>query len=157
MRFFKILVLTITATFVFLSIGCTPAPLYTSMREEVPSRKAKPYKNKSVEKGFRNGQTLYGEASFYGPGFHGNLTANGEVYDQNSMTCAHKTLPFNTMLRVTFMPTKKNVLVRVNDRGPYKKGRILDLSVEAAKRLGMVKLGTGMVAAEIVKMGEERD
>lgn len=97
------------------------------------------------------GTVLSGEASFYGPGFHGNKTASGETYNQNSYTCAHKTLPFNTVLRVSLPQTGKNVDVRVNDRGPYKDGRILDLSVSAAKQLGLVPLGVAEVEAEVVK------
>jgi rare lipoprotein A len=60
-----------------------------------------------------------GVASWYGPGFHGNATANGERYDQNAMTAAHRTLPFNTVVRVTNLDNSKSVVVRINDRGPY--------------------------------------
>jgi rare lipoprotein A len=98
---------------------------------------------------------LEGDASYYGPKFHGRLTANGEVFDQHGISCAHKTLPFDTVLEVTFLPTGKTVVVRVNDRGPFIKGRILDLSLGAAKRVGMVELGTGPVEARIRKLGGE--
>lgn len=144
----------------WLAVACSPAPIYTSTRGERPVRRpsapstssSKP--PASQQQDFRQGQVLYGEASFYGPGFHGNLTANGEIYDQNAMTCAHKTLPFGTMLKVTYLDSRKSVIVRVNDRGPYKKGRIIDLSVEAARRVGMVESGTGTVSAEIISLGE---
>ena len=145
----------------WLATACSPAPIYTSTRGERPvQRPSKPSSSYSGtttarEGDFRQGQVLYGEASYYGPGFHGNLTANGETYDQNGLTCAHKTLPFGTMLKVTFLDTRKSVIVRVNDRGPYKKGRIIDLSVEAARRVGMVASGTGTVSAEIISLGEE--
>jgi|GEM_PF-1092634 len=94
------------------------------------------------------GEVFEGDASFYGPGFHGNKTANGEIYNQNSMTCANKTLPFNTKLKVTLLESGKKVVVRVTDRGPYKDDRILDLSVAAAHEIGLT--GVGRVSAEVV-------
>lgn len=97
------------------------------------------------------GTMLKGEASYYGPGFHGKLTASGEVYDQNAMTCAHKTLPFGTRLKVTNLSNGKSVEVEVTDRGPYKKGRILDLSVAAAKKLDMTSSGVAQVEAEVLQ------
>ena len=77
-------------------------------------------------------------ASWYGPGFHGNLTANGEIYDQYSISAAHKTLPFGTRLKVCY---KDCVVVRINDRGPYIGQRELDLSYAAAKAIGMIERG----------------
>lgn len=77
-------------------------------------------------------------ASWYGPGFHGNLTANGEIYDQYSISAAHKTLPFGTRLKVCY---KDCVVVRINDRGPYIGQRELDLSYAAAKAIGMIEPG----------------
>lgn len=97
------------------------------------------------------GTVISGEASFYGPGFHGNKTASGETYNQNAMTCAHKTLPLGTVLRVTLPQTGKQADVRVNDRGPYKDGRILDLSVAAAKQIGLAPLGVAEVEAEVIR------
>lgn len=97
------------------------------------------------------GEVLHGEASYYGPGLEGNLTANGETFDPSEMTCAHKSLPFNTMLRVTRDDTGESVVVRVNDRGPYAKGRILDLSAAAGKKIGLDKVGHAMVTAEVIE------
>lgn len=97
------------------------------------------------------GEVLHGEASYYGPGLEGNLTANGETFDPSQMTCAHKSLPFNTMLRVTRDDTGESVVVRVNDRGPYAKGRILDLSAAAGKKIGLDKAGHAMVTAEVIE------
>lgn len=97
------------------------------------------------------GDVFSGKASYYGPGFHGKKTANGETYDQNDHTCAHKTLPFNTKLKVMLESTGKSTIVRVNDRGPYKDSRILDLSVQAAKDIGLVAEGVGTVEAEVVE------
>lgn len=83
-----------------------------------------------------------GRASWYGPGFHGNLTANGETYDQYAMTAAHKTLPFGTRLRVTNTANGRSVVVRINDRGPFVAGRDLDLSRAAAEALGFAGVAT---------------
>jgi len=94
-------------------------------------------------------KTLNGHASWYGPGFHGRKTANGERFDRNEMTAAHKTLPFGTLVRVIDEKSGKSVLVRINDRGPYVRGRLLDLSEGAAQRLGIRGRGTGNVRLEI--------
>jgi rare lipoprotein A len=80
-------------------------------------------------------------ASWYGKGFHGGKTANGERYDQNSMTAAHKTLPFGTLVKVTNQSNGRECVVRINNRGPYVRGRIIDLSRAAAGQLGMVNRG----------------
>ena len=81
------------------------------------------------------------KASWYGPGFHGRKTANGEVYDQNSFTAAHKSLKFGTLLKITNLKNNKSVVIRINDRGHYIHGRDLDLSQAAASELGMVRKG----------------
>ena len=96
------------------------------------------------------GATFSGDASFYGAGFHGKKAADGSTYDQNALTCAHKTLPFNTKLKVTLASTGKSVQVKVTDRGPYEDGRIIDLSVAAAKEIGLYSVGVGEVQAEVV-------
>lgn len=86
--------------------------------------------------------TLSVITSWYGPGFNGNLTANGERFNQNGLTAAHKTLPFGTRLRVCF---KRCAVVRVNDRGPYIQGRSIDLSKGAADAIGLTSYGVGRV------------
>ena len=91
--------------------------------------------------------TEVGKCSWYGPGFHGNRTAAGERFDQNAMTAAHRTLPLGTRIRVTDQRTGRAVEVRVNDRGPYHRERMCDLSRAAAQRLGII--GRGVVDAEI--------
>lgn len=91
-----------------------------------------------------------GVASFYHRSLHGNLTANGERYNHNAMTVAHKSLPFGTVLRVMDPRNDRRIMVRVNDRGPFVRGRVLDLSGEAARRLGITGRGTARVDYEIV-------
>ena len=91
-----------------------------------------------------------GEASWYGPDFHGKTTANGERYNMLGLTAAHRTLPFNTLLRVTNLANQRSIVVRVNDRGPFLKGRILDLSYAAARALGANRSGVIRVQIRIV-------
>lgn len=86
-----------------------------------------------------------GISSWYGPNFHGKLTANGEIYDMNGITAAHRTLPFGTILLVENLDNGKTVQVRINDRGPYAKNRIIDLSKGAAERIEMIGPGTARV------------
>ena len=89
-----------------------------------------------------------GLASWYGGKFQGRLTANGERFDTNKLTAAHKTLPFNTMVRVTNLETGRHVEVRINDRGPFVEGRIIDLSRAAAEEIGMTGQGVAKVRVE---------
>jgi rare lipoprotein A (peptidoglycan hydrolase) len=93
---------------------------------------------------------LNGIASWYGPGFHGKKTASGEIYDQNKLTAAHKTVPLGTKARVTNLENGSTVEVEINDRGPFVEGRIIDLSRAAARALGFVKLGTAPVQVELI-------
>jgi rare lipoprotein A len=95
-------------------------------------------------------KTEIGLASWYGQEFQGNTTANGEVFDLNGLTAAHPTLPFGTVIRVTNLMNSKNILLRVNDRGPYIARRVLDVSWAAAKRLGFVNSGITRVRVEVV-------
>ncbi|MCZ4260067.1 septal ring lytic transglycosylase RlpA family protein [Limimaricola sp. G21655-S1] len=95
-------------------------------------------------------QTFEGAASWYGPGFHGRQTANGETYDMNSLTAAHPSLPFGTRVRVTNEATNESVVVRINDRGPYAKNRIIDLSKGAADDIGLLSSGVGHVTVEVL-------
>ncbi len=92
-----------------------------------------------------------GIASWYGPGFDGNFTANGEVYDMNGISAAHKTLPFGTIVRVVEFSTGKSIVVRINDRGPFIEGRIIDLSKGAAKELGIIDKGITKVGLRIIR------
>jgi rare lipoprotein A (peptidoglycan hydrolase) len=97
---------------------------------------------------------LTGEASWYGEKFHGQQTANGETYDMYGFTAAHKTLPFHTVVRVTDPLTRKSVVVRITDRGPYVDGRIIDLSWAAASDLDMDQHGVITVEVEVLRWGD---
>ena len=92
------------------------------------------------------------KASWYGPGFHGKKTANGEIYDQMSFTAAHKSLKFGTLLKITNPKNNRFVVVRINDRGPYVSGRDLDLSKAAALELGLMKKGVAKLKIEEIKI-----
>jgi rare lipoprotein A len=89
-----------------------------------------------------------GLASWYGPRFHGKLTASGEVFNQERLTAAHRTLPWGSRVKVTNLTNGKSVEVRINDRGPFAQGRIIDVSRAAARALGMVRAGITAVEIE---------
>lgn len=95
--------------------------------------------------------TTLGRASYYADKYHGRMTANGEIFDKRAMTAAHKTLPFNTVVRVTNLDNGKSVVVRINDRGPFIKGRTIDLSEKAAEDIAMVNKGVVDIKMEIVE------
>jgi rare lipoprotein A len=137
-------------------LGCTA--VISSPETPSPSPKsaavAKPYK--VLGKWYQpldraDGFRQLGIASWYGAEFHGRRTSNGEIYDMYSISAAHKTLPFNTMVRVHNLENGRKLEVRINDRGPFVRGRIIDLSYAAAERLGIVGQGTAEV--EIVALG----
>jgi rare lipoprotein A len=92
--------------------------------------------------------TQVGMASWYGENHDGKTTANGETFDMNALTAAHRTLPFGTVVRVTNLATKRMIKVRINDRGPYAEGRIIDLSARAARDLGITDHGVARVRIE---------
>ena len=91
-----------------------------------------------------------GLASWYGKAHHGQRTASGERFDMHALTAAHRTLPFGTIVRVTDVKSGKSVKVRINDRGPFRPGRIIDLSYEAARKLGIVSRGTARVELTVI-------
>ena len=100
----------------------------------------------------KKGYTERGLASWYGPGFNGRRTANGEIYDMHAMTAAHKTLPFGTVVEVYNRDNGKSTRVRINDRGPFVKGRIIDLSKKGAKKIDMIGTGTARVEIRVVSV-----
>ncbi len=123
---------------------CSPSARFSSQNNSKDNFKNSRYQNSDV---------IYGEASYYADKFHGRKTANGEIFDMYKLTAAHKSLPFDTILEVTNQNNGKSVVVRVNDRGPYKKGRILDLSYAAAKSIDMISTGVARVQIKILKLG----
>jgi len=98
---------------------------------------------------------MIGVASYYGKEYQGKKTASGEIYDMNKMTAAHRTLPFGVNLRVTDLSSDRSVVVRVNDRGPFARGRIIDLSLAAARKLDMLRAGKATVKLEIARSAGE--
>ena len=137
----------------FCFYSCSPSPRYNSS-----SIKNKKQNSSIIKKGqskFNKDQTVYeGVASYYGPKFHGNLTANGEVFDMYGITAAHKEIPFNTVARVTNLDNGKSLILRINDRGPYIDGRMLDCSYGAAKKLDFIDSGTANVKVEVIEWGD---
>jgi len=96
-------------------------------------------------------RVITGEASWYGPGFYGNYTANGEIYRQGTMTAAHRTLPFGTKVRVTNLRNGRSAVIRINDRGPFVDHRVIDLGHGAASSLGLISSGITQVKLEVLR------
>lgn len=119
-------------------------PVYYSLERTKPYLEAKP------EKKVNDTQLFIGKASWYGLGFHGKLTANGEIFDENALTAAHKELPFGTKVLVTNLRNGKSTIVTINDRGPYVEGRHIDLSRAAAREVGMIEDGVVEVKMQII-------
>jgi rare lipoprotein A len=94
-----------------------------------------------------------GRASWYGKALHGKRTASGERFDMHALTAAHRTLPFGTIVRVTDVRSRKSVNVRINDRGPFHRDRIIDLSYEAARKIGIIRRGTARVEVKELDRG----
>lgn len=97
------------------------------------------------------GSTFRGMASYYADKFDGRTTANGEIFNQNELTAAHRTLPFGTVLKVTNIKNNRSVIVRINDRGPFAEGRIVDLSRRAAEELDIIRAGVAEVEIEVLR------
>ena len=134
-----------------LFADCTNSPRYGN---STGTRKKSNPRNLKTAK--RVPKVITGVSSFYGTDFHGKLTANGEVFDMYVLTAAHKTLPLNTTVRVTNLANNKSLILRINDRGPYIKGRILDCSYGAAKKLDFLLQGTTKVRIEIIEVGDNK-
>ncbi len=138
----------------------TPAPKSASVpRDEPRARYGNPpfYEvggQRYVVLSTAAGYVEQGIASWYGPDFHGGRTATGETYDMNAMTGAHPTLPLPAWVRVTNLENGRSVVVRLNDRGPFAKGRILDLSRAAAEQLDMIRKGTALVEVRSLAVGD---
>jgi len=162
----------IIGTLISLTTGCSKKTIYSSngyQSHKTTYSKIKPEKirnskamHRATMKSYvvfgkryyptqvRVGDTLKGIASWYGPDFHAKLTSNGETYNMYGMTAAHKTLPMNTMVKVHNLENGKTTIVRINDRGPFVAGRIIDLSNVAAHKIDMVKKGTAKIKLTIL-------
>jgi rare lipoprotein A len=101
------------------------------------------------------GHTQDGVASYYHDRFHGRKTASGAAYNKNALSAAHKSLPLGTEVRVTDARSGKSVIVKINDRGPYAKGRVIDLSRAAAREIGLTKKGLAKVKVEVLNMPQK--
>ena len=133
-------------------ISCTVSPRYNANSNSSSSSKVT---KSTYKKSNSKTKTLRGISSWYGPNFHGKLTANGEIYDMYGTTAAHKSLPLNTIVRVTNLENGHSIILKINDRGPYVGDRILDCSFGAAKKLGFDKQGTTSVEIDIIELGDD--
>ena len=132
----------ISLLFIVLILSCSSSPRYNANETNGKYRDTK--------------NTFYGISSYYGldDGFDGNLTANGEIFDKNGLSAAHKTLPLNSIVKVTNLKNGISLILRINDRGPYIDGRILDCSYGAALKLDFVQDGTTEVKVKVIKWGD---
>ena len=153
---------------IIFSWSCSSAPRYARSSLSHKSKKAvkatpkkaktnrhpKFIDPKTINTNVKHKKRMVGTSSFYAEDFHGKLTANGEIYDMYGLTAAHKTLPLNTVARVTNLDNGKSLILRINDRGPYIEGRMLDCSYGAAKKLDFIKQGTAKVQVDIIEWGD---
>jgi rare lipoprotein A len=142
--------------------SCAPAPRFTSKTDAArPSFSQSDTNISETAANFSNPgdvlETYKGTASYYADEFHGNLTANGEIYNMHGLSAAHTTFPFGTKIRVVNLDNGKSVNVIVNDRMPYNPERIIDLSLGAAKKLDMIEPGLAEVRLEILEWGESEE
>ena len=148
-KVFIIFVMVMLVGFTIVANESSKASVDQPENEVVPVNDADNSINQSVLSYTDKGTMI---ASWYGPKFHGKLTANGEVYDQMAFTAASKKLKFGTLLKITNIRNNKSVIVRINDRGPYVRGRNLDLSKASALALGMMHRGVVKVKVEQVSL-----
>ena len=151
----KLIIFNSFLIFTLLS-NCTSSPRYSRSNGLMNKNISKESKKKGGGSKVRHRKIIKGISSFYAEDFHGKLTANGEVYDMYGLTAAHKTMPLNTICRVTNLENDKSLILRINDRGPYIKGRILDCSYGAAKKLDFINQGTTMVKIEVIEWGDNQ-
>ena len=143
--------------FSLIVAGCASSPRFT--RDRNAGSKSNPTVPSSstgkTPSQTRTAGSIEGIASYYADDFNGKKTADGETYDMYKMTAAHRTFPFGTKVKVTNLANKRSIIVRINDRGPFKMDRIIDLSYAAAIQLGMKGTGTATVKLEVVQWGDE--
>ncbi len=142
----KILIITIS----LILYSCGPTIAYGDyINSDGMSRK-------EIEAIRNHPEVQIGIASYYGKEFHRKLTANGQRFNMYKVSAAHKTLPLGTRAKVTNLNNGKSIRLTINDRGPFKKGRILDLSYKAAQKLGFVNEGTTKVRIDVIKLGDNK-
>jgi rare lipoprotein A len=120
----------------------------------LPGCSSRSHARPALQSSYSLGFIERGEASWYGPGFHGLRTANGERYDMYQLTAAHRTLPLGSIVEVRSLTTGRQVAVRINDRGPFARGRILDVSFAGAQALGMIGRGTDEIELRVIRIPE---
>jgi len=133
-------VLVLSAFLALGEFGCTPQPRF--------------FANGHLSHSTIEVHQLSGIASYYADEFNGRTTASGETFNMHDLTAAHRTLPFRTRLKVRNLTNDLEVIVRINDRGPFKDDRVIDLSLEAAKRIGLTSSGTAPVVLEVLELGQ---
>jgi len=140
-----------------LFTGCGPEPQeakatkYTSVARHKSTMRSYKVLGKRYHPTYVEvGQVMNGISSWYGPNFHGKQTSNGEMYDMHARTAAHKTWPMDTMVKVKNLENGKSTIVRINDRGPFVRGRIIDCSYKAGKEIGLDRMGIAKVSVEVV-------
>ena len=151
----RLMIRILCCSAIFLLVGCSSAPRFAGREEQRsgerrPAVQAEQPVQQNSEKILL---TLEGIASYYAQDFQGKQTSNGETFDMNALTAAHRTFPFGTKVRVTNLENNKTVVVRVNDRGPFKEGRIMDLSMGAAKEIDLIRTGTAQVRLDVLEWG----
>jgi len=147
-RYAIIVSLSLLSTMLLLT-ACGSKRQVTGVRKAPPAPKDEKIAYPKVEKRESKG-VQYGVASWYGPDFHGKPTSSGEIYDMYQLTCAHNTLPLGTIVIVTTLENGKSLELKVNDRGPFAKDRIIDVSYAAASILGVYEKGTAWVKVETI-------
>jgi len=157
----KKIIFILAAAIIF---GCSANPRYAGsdnrrqVHRKYTTKMSKAEVKRSIAQAgkleIEEGDQLKFVCSYYGKKFHGRPTSNGEIYDMHKLTAAHKTLPFQTKLRVTNPDNGKSVIVRITDRGPFVDGRDLDLSYAAARQIGMIAHGVKELDVEVLEVGK---
>jgi len=138
---------------ILLFFSCVVSPRYKASTYNSSTPKTNKYKKTKLAS---NKKIQTGISSWYGPNFHGKLTANGETFNMYAKSAAHNTLPLGTVVRVTNLDNEKSIILTINDRGPFAKNRILDCSAAAAKELDFYVKGTAPVSIEVIQLGDNK-
>lgn len=148
----RVVVLCMVAALIVACGSSKPTTTASSSKKKTATTTKTTTKSSSSSSSVKVGTVTTGQASYYADKFNGNTTASGEKYSKKALTCAHRTYPFGTILKVTNTSNGKSVQLRVNDRGPFKAGRIVDVSGAAADKLDMKKAGVINVKVEVISL-----